>query len=260
MMDHSFVVPAYGRSPHLAECLASLRSQSMRSPIILASSTPFDGLGAIAEAHGARLVLHEPNRGIGSDWNAAMDAAETDWVTVAHQDDIYLPDFAAEVAAAIASSPTASLVFTDYAELYDGQLRITPMLRIKKVLLELGFLGRPRISQTGPKKRLLRFGCPVPCPAVTLNRTASRLRFDEQLKVDLDWDAWIRMADQGGSFCYVRKVLMHHRIHDESETTAGIRAGVRADEDLRMFQSLWPRPLARLLARAYSMSYTEGGA
>ena len=182
MMDHSFVVPVYGRSPHLADCLTSLQSQSVRSPIVLASSTPFDGLDDIAETHGAKLVLHGPNRGIGRDWNAAMDAAETAWVTVAHQDDIYLPEFAAEVMAAITADPGASLVFTDYAELYGGGLRIgTPMLRVKKALLELGFLGRSRITRTGSKKRLLRFGCPIPCPAVTLNRATSHLQFDEQL-------------------------------------------------------------------------------
>lgn len=261
MMDHSFVVPVYGRSPHLVDCLTSLRSQSVHSPIVLASSTPFDGLDDIAETHGAKLVLHGPNRGIGRDWNAAVDAAETAWVTIAHQDDVYLPDFSAEVTGAIAANPDANLVFTDYAELYDDRPRIgTPMLRIKKALLELGFLGRARITRTGPKKRLLRFGCPIPCPAVTLNRATSRLQFDEQLKVDLDWDAWIQMADQGGSFCYVRKVLMHHRIHGGSETTAGIRAGIRAAEDLRMFESMWPRPLARVLARAYSMSYADGSA
>ena len=98
---------------------------------------------------------------------------------------------------------------------------------------------------------------PVPCPAVTL-RARAGLRFREDLKVNLDWEAWLRLAAQPGTFAYVRQTLMLHRIHAGSETSDGIRAGVRAREDLMMFRAQWPAPIARVLARAYAMSYATG--
>jgi glycosyltransferase involved in cell wall biosynthesis len=260
---HCFVVPAYGDSPHLRACLDSLRAQTRRSPIVLCSSTPPTGLQALADEYGARLVLHSPNAGIGHDWNAALEQAGTEWVTLAHQDDIYLPEFTQQTLAAAAREPQAVMVMTGYGEWIgsgaaDGRPRLlSPMLLIKRVLLELGFLGRGAVASLAAKRRLLRFGCPVPCPAVTL-RTRTGLRFREDLKVNLDWEAWLRLAAQPGAFAYVRQTLMLHRIHAGSETSDGIRAGVRAREDLMMFQAQWPAPIARVLARAYAMSYATG--
>jgi glycosyltransferase involved in cell wall biosynthesis len=258
-LAHTFVVPAYGHSPHLRDCLASLRSQTVPSRIVIATSTPFDGLEALAGEFGAGLASHAPNAGIGRDWNFALEQAQTPWVTLAHQDDLYLPEFTQRTMAITSSRPDIVLVLTDYGEWFDGRLRnTTPMLMIKRLLLELGFLGRSSISQKSAKLRLLRFGCPIPCPSVTLKMPDAALRFRENLKVNLDWEAWMRLASDGGSFAYVRQVSMLHRIHAGSETSGAIRQGVRAAEDLMLFKTLWPDAIARLLARAYSRSYETG--
>lgn len=260
MTDHSFVIPAYGCSPHLGDCLQSLTSQTRAgSEIVISTSTPNDALFRIADQYGVPVREHGPNAGIGRDWNAALDFASRRWVTIAHQDDIYLPDFVARTLEAVEAASDAVLVMTGYSELTDGAIRpISPMLRIKAMLLELGYLGRTHVSGTSAKLRLFRFGCPVACPSVTLGPPVSNLRFREDLKVDLDWEAWIRAARMPGAFCYVRKSMMLHRIHGASETSAGVRDGVRAREDAEMFRSLWPAPVAGVLARAYAMSYEEG--
>lgn len=260
MIDHSFVIPAYGYSPHLAECLESLRSQTVTgSEIVLSTSTPSEELSGLAARFDVPVRVHGPNAGIGRDWNAARDCATRSWITIAHQDDVYLPEFVERTMAAVARASGAVLVMTDYAELLDGTVRErTNMLRIKSVLLELGFLGRTSVSTMGAKIRLLRFGCPIACPSVTLGPALSGLRFREDLKVDLDWDAWIRAARTAGAFCYVRDRLMLHRIHGDSETSAGVRDGIRAREDMEMFRSLWPGPVAGLLARMYASSYEVG--
>lgn len=255
---HSFVVPAYGRSPHLRDCLESLRRQSLPSRLFIATSTPHDGLAEIAREYGAALAVHAPNAGIGRDWNHALAQADTPWLTVAHQDDIYLPEFTRRTLDAAASRPDAALLFTGYAELLadsDAVRDATAMLRIKRLLLELAFLGRDAVARPGAKLRALRFGCPIPCPSVTLARRSPPFRFREDLRVNLDWDAWVRCAREPGAFVYIRESLMLHRIHPGSETSAGVRDGVRAAEDQMMFDSLWPKPIARMLARAYRLSY-----
>lgn len=256
---HAFVVPAYGRSAHLHECLASLHAQSRPSPIVIATSTPFDGIGELASEFGAALAVHGPNGGIGRDWNQALSHAPAPWVTIAHQDDIYLPDFAETTLALIERVSGATLVLTGYGEHVDGDVRTdSPMLWIKRALLELGFVGRESVRSTGAKRRLLRFGCPIPCPSVTINLAGTRLHFREDLRVNLDWDAWLRLANMDGAFAYDRGRLMLHRIHPGSETTAGVRDGVRAREDRMMFDTMWPRPVAAALAKLYSFSYDQG--
>lgn len=256
---HTFVVPAYGRSAHLVDCLRSLREQTRQSPLVIATSTPFDGLSDLAREFDAVLAINDRPGGIGADWNFAMAQATTPWVTLAHQDDIYLPGFTEATMVAAGESPSAVLVMTGYAQLVDGQRgEGAGLLSIKRLLLELGFLGRQSISRTAAKRRLLRLGCPIPCPSVTLRVTDPPLRFREDLKVNLDWEAWLRLAGTAGAFTYVRSVQMLHRIHPGSETSAAVQDGVRAAEDLMMFRSLWPAPVARALARVYALCYAVG--
>lgn len=258
---HGFVIPAYGCSPHLRDCLASIEAQTVKSPVVIATSTPWEGLEALAAEFGARVAVHGPNAGIGRDWNYALSQATTPWVTIAHQDDLYLPTFAERTLELADRFPAALLVATGYGELLepDGVRRTrSPMLAVKRILMELGFLGRGAISSAGAKRRLLRFGCPIACPSVSLRQDIAGLRFREDLKVDLDWEAWLRLSSRPGAFAYDRRVLMLHRIHRDSETTAGVRGGVRAAEDRMMFESMWPGPVARLLAKAYALSYEEG--
>ena len=258
-LRHAFVVPAYGQSPYLRECLASLQAQTLPAPVFISTSTPSPWLAGLASEFGATLLEHGPNRGIGHDWNQAVAGTPADWVTLAHQDDVYLPHFAQETMRCVQLHSATSLVMTDYGELVDGEVRTwTLMLTVKRLLSWQAFLGRDVLERRGAKRRLLAFGCAIPCPTVTLRRDAAMGLFREDLKVDLDWDAWLRLADAPGAFARVRRPCMLHRIHAGSETSGGVRAGVRAREDIAMFERFWPAPIARLLARLYAVGYEAG--
>ncbi len=258
-LRHAFVVPAYGESPHLRDCLDSLRAQELPTTIFISTSTPSPWLASVAREAGATLVEHGPNRGIGHDWNQAVAASQAEWVTLAHQDDVYLPHFARATMRCVERHPAADLVMTGYGELAGDHVRAwTPMLAVKRLLEEQAFLGREALTRRRAKRRLLAFGCAIPCPAVTLRRDRALGLFREDLKVDLDWDAWLRLADGPGTFARVRQLCMLHRIHASSETSDAVRVGVRAREDRAMFERLWPAPIARMMARLYAVSYEAG--
>lgn len=254
--DHCFVVPAYGESPHLQACLESLAAQTTRRAVVVATSTPNTHIAGLARRYGAEVVENPtPGGGIGSDWNFALESAPSRWVTLAHQDDIYLPDFAMRTLQAFATYPDASLVFTDYREIEGARQRPrSPLLGIKRLLLELAFLGSDHASSRFFKVNSLRFGCAIPCPSATIDLETG-LRFDNNLKVDLDWDAWLKLAQRTGTFVYLREPLMQHRVHPGSETTSAIETGYRHREDTMMFRRLWPRPIADALSLAYRASY-----
>lgn len=255
-MNHSFVVPAYGESPHLEACLRSLAAQERPTSIIVATPTPSPRIEALAAAYGAELRVNERGGGIGIDWNFALSCASTRWVTIAHQDDVYLPRFTAATLDAAERHPDASLVFTGYAERTVDGIRVdTTLLRIKRALLELGFLGGSRAGTRFFKTNTLRFGCAIPCPAVTIDQARNRLRFREDLRIDLDWAAWLELARRPGAFVYVREVLMEHRVHADSETTAGIAGGARAAEDRALLRMMWPGPVADAIAATYGIAY-----
>jgi hypothetical protein len=129
------------------------------------------------------------------------------------------------------------------------------LLLIKRSLLELGFLGRSRSASTFLKMNALRFGCAICCPAATIDKSTTRMRFRTDLRVDLDWAAWLELAKQPGAFVYVRERLMRHRVHDGSETSGAIANGHRVTEDAGILQGLWPRPIAKAIAATYGIAY-----
>ena len=225
--SHSFVVLAYGASSYIDECLASLAAQSVRVPIVVSTSTPYAGLEQLCERHGASLQVHGPNGGIGHDWNVAYTSATTDWVTLAHQDDVYDPTYAAFVSERASLHPYDRMVFSTYYEIVNGARRPTAhMLRIKRLLLELGFLGAPRVTSRTRKRRVLRLGNPVPCPAVALNkRMLPDFRFRDDMKTNMDWVAWLDIAEEPGGIGLSRRPLVGHRIHPGSETERDDPAG-----------------------------------
>lgn len=73
------------------------------------------------------------------------------------------------------------------------------------------------------------------------------------MRSNLDWEAWERISRLDGSFVYDDKILMYHRIHEGSETSALIRNNTRTAEDLAMLEKFWPVPVARLINVFYSL-------
>jgi glycosyltransferase involved in cell wall biosynthesis len=256
--DHTFAIPAYGRSPHLEDCLRSLVSQTRNSEIVVATSTPFEGIDALCARYGAALHVHGPNRGIAADWNAAFASARGRYVTLAHQDDVYYPRFTEATLEALGRARMPLLAFTDYVEIMNDQIRPrSSLLRIKRILLELGYLGRSVVESRVAKTTCLRFACPIPCPAVTLDRELMGSPFDDGFQINLDWAAWLRAARTPGAFVWVREALMGHRIHAASETSNAIFDGRRRDEDGRILGSMWPAPAARAILASYRLAYSS---
>lgn len=256
---HTFLVPAYKCSPFLDACLASLQEQHLPSRVLISTSTPFEGLFEMAQSRGAEVFVHGPNQGMSHDWNMGLAQVKTPWVTIAHQDDTYAPPFTAELLKAVGKAKAPlSLVFTDYQELVNHEVRArNALLRIKQVLLELGFLGRDQVHSAWAKLNCLRFGSPIPCPSVSLNLGLRPIRFSDQYRVNMDWAAWIELAQQPGGFYWIRQTLMAHRLHANSETTEGLAMGHRKEEDRALLHRLWPAPVVSLIHRAYSLAYNS---
>ena len=91
--DHTFAICAYKESPYLEECILSLKNQTVKSNIIMATSTPNEWIQGLAEKYEIPLYINTGEGGIAQDWNFAYRQAKTDYVTIAHQDDIYEPNY-----------------------------------------------------------------------------------------------------------------------------------------------------------------------
>lgn len=249
---HMFVVCAYKESPYLKECLLSLKRQTVKSPILMITSTPNAFIRKTAEKYGIPLSVN-PRGGIVEDWNYAYERAEARYVTIAHQDDIYFPEYTREVLGGLARAEAPLICFTDYCEIRKGKRTLSNrLLRIKRLLLLP--LRLRRFSGSRLIKRLvLSFGCPICCPSVVfVKERIEKEPFTAGFLSNEDWEAWERLSRKKGQFIYVPKPLVGHRIHEGSETTRLIGDEVRGGEDYEMFRKFWPPVIARGLTRLYA--------
>lgn len=254
----TFVVPAYGQSPFLEECLNSLLEQHAPARILLITSTPSDFLDGIAQKFGLPLRVNQSG-GLAADWSFAYAQAETRYVTLAHQDDLYVPDYSTRFLEAASRYPDNLIVFSDYSELGEtGQRGINATMAVKRIINGICFARSKRLRQRWWKRALLGLGSPICCPSVMFHKTLiGDFAFAEDLSINVDWEAWLRLAERPGSFVFVNERLMLHRIHAASETTLGLKHNRRQVEDLRMFRQLWPSWLAGVISKMYAASYSS---
>ena len=253
--DHTFALCAYGESSYLEECLTSLLSQTVQSNVIIATSTPNDCIRRLAGKYGVPLYENDGESGISHDWNCAVSHCVTPLVTIAHQDDIYLPDYVERTLEAFNSSSCPLISFTDYGELRGGRTADSNrLLKVKRILLAPLKLNVFKSSRF-VRRRILSLGSSICCPSVTfcVDSLPTPL-FLSDMKCDLDWEAWERFSKLKGDFLYVPNILMRHRIHEESETTALIEDNTRSKEDLIMLEKFWPEFVARFLNGCYAAS------
>lgn len=253
--DHTFVLCAFRESPYLEDCILSLLGQTVKSRILISTSTPNAHIRSMAEKYGLDCFANEGEKGIGGDWNAAYDRAETALITVAHQDDLYEPGYVQTVLQALNQAKDPVIAFCEYWEKRESGLCCDNRnLKIKSLMLfPLRF--RPLQNSRFVRRRILSFGSPICCPSVTYVREKVGAHpFDTKMKCSLDWAQWERLSKRKGAFVYVRERLMQHRIYDGSATTDLIRDSVRSEEDLSMFRKFWPEPIAKRLARLYEAS------
>jgi len=255
---HSFVVCAYKESPYLTACLDSLKKQTRKSEIIIATSTPSPFLTEVAAQYQVPLHVGNHQSGIGRDWNYAYAQATTDFVTIAHQDDLYAPVYTERVMAAAEAAKDPIMVFTEAIEQRGDEVVTKSTLLRTKRLMNAPLTPKFTQNWRWVRKLIYAFGCPSSIPTVAYNRNKMPdLQFDTEMKTNLDWDILERMAQLPGAFVYVRQPLVKHRIHPQSETSAGIEQGYRRTEDYEMYQRYWPKPIAKLLTKLYAISYTS---
>lgn len=250
--EHTFVVCAYKESRYLEECVLSLLGQKFPSEVVVYTSTPNETIQSVVDKYNLKLFTAEGS-GIGIDWNRSLSVAQTKYVTIAHQDDIYDKNYSEKILKAFKNDSHTLIAFSNYQELRNGTvIRRGLNLKVKDMLL--------RPIQWFPKSKKARnfalsFGNGICCPAVSYNKELLKdFKFDETMRTSLDWEGWYRIAQMKGSFAYLPESLMYHRIHEESETTHTIADNSRMKEDREMFEKYWPKWFVNILMHLYVKS------
>ena len=252
---HTFVICAYKESPFLEECIISLKRQKMKSNIIMVTSTPNDYIKSLCQKYNIVLKINEGQGGIVQDWNFGYNQAETPYVTIAHQDDIYFPEYSLRAMKMLESTNRPLIYFTNYCEIRNGEkVYRNLLLKIKRMLLfplKISIFKNSRFV----RRRSLSVGNGICCPSVTFAvDNLPNPVFKVHFRSDEDWEAWESLSKKKGAFLYDSKVLVGHRIHEDSETSIILGDNARRMEDYEMFCKFWPSCISRILTKIYSKS------
>lgn len=254
MISHTFVVLAYKESEFLEECLKSVTNQSVKTNVLIATTTPNDYINNLANKYSIDVVCGK-HTSIGGDFDFARNSADTDLVTIAHQDDVYDYTYAEEVINSYKKDPDSIIIFSDYFEIRNGEKTYTNLnLKIKRLLLtSLRFKKLSGFKHF--KRNVLRYGNAISCPAVSyVQKNCPEKIFDLVMKCDIDWAAWEMLSRKKGKFIFIPKKLMGHRIDDSTTTSDIINQGIRTKEDLLILERFWPKRVAKMINRLYKGS------
>lgn len=250
-VDHSFIIVAYKESPFLESCIGSIFKQTVKSKVTISTSTPSQYLKNISKKY--RIpIIEGKEEGIANDWTFAFNSCETKYLTLAHQDDIYLPLYT-ESCYKLSKKQNSLLVFTNYCEIdeKDRVRNLNKNLVIKRLLLA-PFYFRESFESSLIRKLILSFGNPICCPSCFYNKEKiGKFNFKQEMKYVMDWEAWWRLSNMKGVFSYIRQEVVGHRIHSGSQTSLQIVNKNRFREEKEMLESMWPKWLVRVVLSLY---------
>ena len=176
MEFHTFVICAYGESPYLEACIRSLLSQTEKSRILCATSTPGPWLRRLLDRYQIPLHVREGEPGIAADWNFAAGLADSRFVTLAHQDDRYSRHYVEELKKAYRRWPDMTVFTTDCAVVKNGRLQRPGAMELVKKLLRMPLRLAGLADRTWVKMGALRFGNPLSAHPAPTGRTVCRRR------------------------------------------------------------------------------------
>ncbi len=250
---HTFAICAYKESPYLEECIQSILNQTIKTNVILVSSTENKHITSLGEKYHIPVLYRHEKSDIEDDWNFGVNNSKTELVTIAHQDDVYDSYYAENILNNYTGKEL--MLFTENYFLKQGKKINDKNLVIKRILkIPLCIPGCSNIRFI--RKLTLAFGNTINCPSVTYNKALIREPiFTSDLKFALDWDTFYKIYKRKGKVKYIPKKLISFRIHDASTTASWIHANTRQIEDTVMFQKFWPKPIVKIIMKFYVKCY-----
>lgn len=250
--NHTFAICAYKESEYLEECIKSLKKQTVKSNIIICTSTPNKLIERLAKKYKLELFIKNGKSDIQDDWNFAVSNCKTDLVTVAHQDDIYHEKYLERIISNYTGKEL--MLFTEQYYFKNNEVAKDKNTSIKKLLKFP--LRTPLRNIRFVRKLTLAFGNTVNCPSVTYNtKLLGKPLFTSDLKFGLDWDTYLKIYSKKGRISYISKPSIYFRVHDGATSKSFIVNNKRYDEDVIMFRKFWPNWIVKIIMKFYVKCY-----
>lgn len=242
----------------------SLKNQREESPVIVCTSTPNDFIFQAAENYGYRVFVRRGQSSLKDDWNFAIDCANlklgAQFVTLAHQDDVYEPLYSLGLKKAVDLYPDMLIFCTRVKTIDKDGLKADSRAEDVKRILRMGLRMRKFAHLKIIKRSALVFGNAICAPSITYNIKLTGVPvFKDSGEFVTDWKALLRLSKLPGRFVCLEKELLRYRLHEGAQTKKAISDNTRAVEEKNVYESIWPHPIALILEKMMKLAYGAYG-
>lgn len=201
----SILTPSYGYARYLGDAIDSVLSQALPGvEHVIVDGASTDGTVELLESYDGEVVwVSEPDDGQSDALNRALTLSSAPLVGWLNADEFYLPGALAVVHATF-RDPHVDVVYGDavFVDEQAGLLRLVPQHRFDRTTLR-------------------RYGPFIQSCSVFFRREAlGSAPWDVTSHRLMDWELYLRLADEGKRFAYVPAPLAAFRVHDERVTAA----------------------------------------
>lgn len=245
----TIAIPFYSGVDYLREAVESVRRQTDTEwKLAVLDDGPDATVAAVVAGFGDHRITYRRNPtrlGMAGNWNACLDAADTDLVALLHADDVMLPDYVARMRAAARSEPNAAVTFC-WAETIDARgRRVFSVPDVVKRLIAPRASGVLRLEGRRGVESLARGNflyCPTACYRKSL--LGSR-RFADRWKFVLDLQLFVDILLAGGRLTVLPGTHYAYRRHATSATAKYTEDLVRFSEEFAFLDELAARATER---------------
>jgi glycosyltransferase involved in cell wall biosynthesis len=205
----SVIIPTYNRNGLIGLTLDSVARQTFRDyEVIIIDDGSTDGTSeSVSRRPEPIRYLRQEHRGVAAARNRAMEEASAPLVAFLDSDDVWLPDFLAEVTTALTTHPEAAMAYSNFRTVdAHGQ-----KLRGHRKAQHGGAVTAPLFSSI-----FIHTSCVVARRDLILEAGG----FDEGMTANEDYDLWLRLS-LTYPFVSLSKSLCLRRSHNGSLSRNG---------------------------------------
>lgn len=207
----SIGIPTYNRSDLLRQAIQSVLQQSCQDFEIVVSDdcSPDDTADVVASFQDSRIRYHRTAANLRPprNWNECVRLAQGEFFALLPDDDVYCPNFLAQMSAALQAHPDVGFAQCAY---YQVDERLRPIAPIQSANIQLTLQSYDALIW-----QMEHLAC---VPVAVLFRRAAMLNLGLWREQTGYWDDWafiVRVAYRAG-FVYFPEVLACNRTHTQN--------------------------------------------
>jgi glycosyltransferase involved in cell wall biosynthesis len=246
----TFAIPFYSNLGFLRRALESVRRQTVqdfRCVVIDDGGPEPEAAGLVASMRDSRFSFrrNEINLGLAGNFNACLDAAETELVQILHADDKIHPNYAALMLAARQRWDTATAFFCRAAAINENGDPFFSVVDFIKPRLAPTTREPFTVNGEAGLASLLQ-GWFIVCPTLCFRKDLlGGRRFNPRWRFDVDLSFTTQLLLDGHTLVGLPDVACNYRRHPNSQTTRFTSSMVRFEEERELYDELAVKASAR---------------